>query len=995
MPSLPFANLTDDMIKHLLPGQGALQDAMRLLEAGGGGEEGAESFNVITYGAVGDGVTDDREAVQAAIDAATASAGGSVVTFPSGSTFLIGGYVDIDGANNLKITGYGAILHYPSDDVSIVADAVATTNERARSALFMHGGCTGVIVEGLTFQGGTANQLQTINIGCGIYNTDGTGLTIIACKQFDGSSLLAEDTTAEGTNVLFCRSERARGSARLGKKGSFVSCYFGHSTDYDDVVGQGMQFTTDGDEVTLRCNAGRFTAAMEGKYIKVFDSTTADNDGLFLINEVVDANNLTFTNSLGVDELFPGHWWIPNGDQFAGIGAGLTAIAVAGSTVTLTTSAAHGLTAADVGAAVRLADATTAANNGHFLIESVPSTTTLTFTNASAVAETFAGIVTVDGYDNIHNAAGTAVYGSTHAIYFFAGREDNQVVNCVFEGLRANCVKISGSSSPIRNITVKGCAAYQCATFSTAGADDAQEHVNLTLIDNTIVDCGTGRPGWSDSTGITIMGSRGTRVESNTFYYTRNCVKYMSTGGSAAGVGGILALRYLNGRSQPLESIIIERNQFRADPRQTTPGMVLDIAISVSDVGIRNKWGSDATIAHSGTTSTLTSATGIFSSQDVGSRISIRFGANAANRISDVAIVSVPSSTTLTFTNALGVTDAVATNTYRIRPPATVGGGVCRIVENSDDGVAAITVQSASNVGPEIRGNTWNRGGSILVNGCVAPRITDSREVGAFSSNARIRLASGTSWPIVDNNVITNPSTANSFDGASAYTTLQRGMGIGVDSATKVDYPLLGVRGRCLSTGGLAQLMMSYGSRLVDGDSFQINGTTLTYKSSGAGAGQFDRFSGAATGLVERVSALANVIAADYGAQFSVAVTTQHLLIKGEAVTDTVDLYYIDNIHVLNPTALVIPRNGVGGGEAIQYSRGERDGASAATKTVFWSQCAALEAGGSLVASNAGGAALLADPLGYYSFTSITNDGVCQTFIHAAAAGTEEFRVRL
>src|SRR5262245_44990500 len=61
-------------------------------EAGAGAPPPAV-YDVTTYGAQGDGTNDDRGPIQAAIDAASARGGGTVV-FPAG-TFRIGGALTI------------------------------------------------------------------------------------------------------------------------------------------------------------------------------------------------------------------------------------------------------------------------------------------------------------------------------------------------------------------------------------------------------------------------------------------------------------------------------------------------------------------------------------------------------------------------------------------------------------------------------------------------------------------------------------------------------------------------------------------------------------------------------------------------------------------------------------------------------------------------------------------------------------------------------------
>lgn len=80
----------------------------------------AAVFNVQSYGAVGDGVTDDTLAIQAAIDAAEAVATGAQVLFPSTGTFykitsgltLTGDYVHLMGRGlaQVKLIGTGTVL---------------------------------------------------------------------------------------------------------------------------------------------------------------------------------------------------------------------------------------------------------------------------------------------------------------------------------------------------------------------------------------------------------------------------------------------------------------------------------------------------------------------------------------------------------------------------------------------------------------------------------------------------------------------------------------------------------------------------------------------------------------------------------------------------------------------------------------------------------------------------------------------------------------------
>tara|TARA_Y100001963_G_C6789717_1_gene454809 strand:- start:3658 stop:5607 length:1950 start_codon:yes stop_codon:yes gene_type:complete len=98
-----------------------------------------EYFNVLDYGGVGDGTTDDRAAINAAITAANTAGGGTVIV-PAGYTFLTNGSVVMK--SNVAMTGGGTIKLGEAQDVDVINGA----------------GVSDAVIYGIIIDGNYANQ---------------------------------------------------------------------------------------------------------------------------------------------------------------------------------------------------------------------------------------------------------------------------------------------------------------------------------------------------------------------------------------------------------------------------------------------------------------------------------------------------------------------------------------------------------------------------------------------------------------------------------------------------------------------------------------------------------------------------------------------------------------------------------------------------------------------------------------------------------------------
>jgi len=153
---------------------------------------GIETYDVKTYGALGDGTTDDTSAIQAALNTA-AGAGGGVVFLPTGT--YITGNLAIDSYVTLAGTGYGSVLSAKTGTTAVLSMAhTATTVQTGVRDLKINcnyrTSCYGIKYDA---NGSTSaarhqfNNVMVINAGADAYWFDnGIGETYLTnCRAFN------------------------------------------------------------------------------------------------------------------------------------------------------------------------------------------------------------------------------------------------------------------------------------------------------------------------------------------------------------------------------------------------------------------------------------------------------------------------------------------------------------------------------------------------------------------------------------------------------------------------------------------------------------------------------------------------------------------------------------------------------------------------------------------------------------------------------------------
>lgn len=238
-------------------------------------------FNVKTYGAAGDGATDDRAAIQAAINAAS-SAGGGVVYVPTG-TYLVGASgSSFGGLAYSVLLKSGVVLMGDSPQTTTIklADASPTdctviTTDRSTTS-------TNIAVQGLTVDGNEANQGSGGNAGNGmnLWFKNVTDLRIQDVRSINGSSWLCRVDTC--TRVLVDGYE-AVGTTETNADGL-------HFVDTNRVSGGNINIYTSGDDgfVIEALSQDVSDYALSGIYVQPFSTggTPSGYRGIILMGDV-------------------------------------------------------------------------------------------------------------------------------------------------------------------------------------------------------------------------------------------------------------------------------------------------------------------------------------------------------------------------------------------------------------------------------------------------------------------------------------------------------------------------------------------------------------------------------------------------------------------------------------------------------------------------------------------------------------------------------------
>lgn len=175
--------------------------------------EGMEVYNVKDFGAVGDGNTDDTEAIQSAIDAAETD--GGIVFVPQG-VYLVTPSTGLSMKSNIHLSGagHGSILKIPNR-ANVTGNLLKVESR------------TDVVISNLMLDGNRDEQSGSTNYGlyvaasqnCKINSVWTRSFSGVGNQVYDSDGVVVTDCTSTGNLFHGFEGEQVRGCVWKGNRG--------------------------------------------------------------------------------------------------------------------------------------------------------------------------------------------------------------------------------------------------------------------------------------------------------------------------------------------------------------------------------------------------------------------------------------------------------------------------------------------------------------------------------------------------------------------------------------------------------------------------------------------------------------------------------------------------------------------------------------------------------------------------------------------------------